>query len=99
MIDFDVSTYFLCRCLALEVLSIANSPKVTDTSALKLAKLVPKLKQLDLSDCYHLSKQTLEAFGRNCPSLTRLDRNMLNLECTEHWSPARVNSGPDYVSF
>lgn len=50
---------------------------VTNKSALNLATSTPRLQQLDVSDCYNISMSALEAFGRNCPSLVWLGRNMM----------------------
>ncbi|CAM6100023.1 unnamed protein product [Calypogeia fissa] len=65
-------------CPSLEVLSIPNSLLVTDKSAAKLAANCCNLERLDISDCYNISKQALEAFGQSCTSLVWLGRNMLN---------------------
>ncbi|CAM6119924.1 unnamed protein product [Calypogeia fissa] len=65
------------KCSSLTVLSIPNSLLVTDKSAAKLAARCPMLEKLDVSDCYNISNQALEAFGRSCPSLVWLSRNMM----------------------
>ncbi|CAM6107869.1 unnamed protein product [Calypogeia fissa] len=69
--------YIAERCPLITGLSIPNSLMVTNKSALNLATSSPRLQRLDVSDCYNISMPALEAFGRNCPSLVWLGRNML----------------------
>ncbi|CAM6086615.1 unnamed protein product [Calypogeia fissa] len=56
--------YIADRCPLLTVLSIRNSPLVTDKSTSKLAASCPELQELDVSDCYNISNQALEALRR-----------------------------------
>ncbi|KAG6551317.1 hypothetical protein Mapa_007103 [Marchantia paleacea] len=80
----DAIEYMADRCPLLEVLTMQSSLGVTNKSALKLATMSPKLRHLDVSDCYNISKQALMAFGDNCPSLEWLGRNMVNQNATNH---------------
>jgi hypothetical protein len=59
------------------VLAIPSSSDTTDASIIKLAQNCPNLRELDLSDCYNISNEALEAVGRHCKSLAWLGRNML----------------------
>ncbi|KAL2635538.1 hypothetical protein R1flu_007017 [Riccia fluitans] len=74
----DAIDYLAERCPMLEVLTMPSSLGVTDKSALKLARLAPRLRHLDVSDCYNISKEAISAFGDNCPSLEWLSRSMVN---------------------
>lgn len=69
--------YLAEKALDLRVLSVQDSPYATDQAFVKLAENCKKLEKLDLSDCYNVGKQTLEAFGRHCKSLVWLARNMV----------------------
>ncbi|KAL6199094.1 hypothetical protein ACLB2K_028881 [Fragaria x ananassa] len=76
----DVSLSFVAeRCPNLEVLSIKCSSNVTDASMAHIALRCSMIMELDISFCHGISHESLLLIGRNCPNLTILKRNFLNI--------------------
>lgn len=73
------------RCPNLEVISIRSCANVTDASMCRIAFRSSKIRELDISYCYEISHESLEAIGRNCPNLKVLKRNFMNwLDPSQH---------------
>ncbi|KAM5548231.1 F-box protein SKIP1 [Rosa sericea] len=73
------------RCPNLEVLSIKCCPNVTDASITDIAFRCTVIKELDISYCHEISHESLVLIGKNCPNLTIVKRNALNmLDPSEH---------------
>ncbi|CAN4101573.1 unnamed protein product [Withania somnifera] len=69
----------------LQVLSIKDSPHVTDEIMSNIGFQCPLLRELDISFCYEVSHKSLSLIGQHCPNLQILRRNFMNwLDPSEH---------------
>ncbi|CAI9102901.1 OLC1v1001270C1 [Oldenlandia corymbosa var. corymbosa] len=68
------------RCL--KILHIPVS-EITDQMVIRHARSLVSLTELDISYCFMITFKGLEAFGKQCKSLTHLKRNMPPLESCE----------------
>ncbi|KAG6555483.1 hypothetical protein Mapa_002718 [Marchantia paleacea] len=65
--------YVALKCTLLKCLTITDTSRLHDSSAMELAQRCRQLQTLDLSDCYNISKETLKIF---------LKRDRHELPCT-----------------